>query len=725
MTMSGSILGPGAKKGFPGADVAVIVSNKSQPNQIYGPARYGWQLLGRGQADEDGRFELSVPQTTQKNHRLTVWSSSPGHAPFTRTADPQALTNSKHEFQGDSAFELIRGQTVHGRLLDPEGRPAKRVPVLVLGMIHKYIMHIVDYEPPVYLPGWPKDIITDDDGIFTIRDMGPDFKILLQVRDERYATTWLHIQTTNRENPKPVEFKLLPPRTLIGRVTAQDTGKPLANAAVVVETMMPNPTPRYGAFPGYVTGRTDENGEFRIRPFAGDRLEAYVYPEPGGPYLAVRRYLNWPDGAREQRFDLPIPRGIQLRGKVEEKGTGRPVSGTAVTYQWGYRNNPYRIAAGDRKDVEWRYRDTSTDANGKFTITVPPGPGQLLVKAAEPDFVRVETSSKQAEGGKGGKPFFPDAFVPFQLKPTDGPQDLSIQLRRGVTFRGSVVASEGSPVKSAMLFAPNYIPDGIEFNGRHVDVREGRFELPGCDPDGKVAVWVYDPQKREGAYAEFGVGVGGDPVIRLAPCTSGGLRVVDKTGKRIPKAYLNFELVLRPGDDTNLSARKGTRAAISVLPGSIYSPKLYPADTGDGTYALRDLIPGATYAVQAMTPSSFSDRITFLAPNTGVLDLNSLVVQPRPKGRNAALAVVGQPYVYEVALEDPDGDPAMVDLVQGPAGMRFDPQTFVLYWVPDATQVGDHMVILRASDSQGATGLQKFPIHVEATPPPPPDKEKP
>jgi hypothetical protein len=28
--------------------------------------------------------------------------------------------------------------------------------------------------------------------------------------------------------------------------------------------------------------------------------------------------------------------------------------------------------------------------------------------------------------------------------------------------------------------------------------RDGWFELPGCEPDGKVAVWFYDPDRQEG-----------------------------------------------------------------------------------------------------------------------------------------------------------------------------------------------------------------------------------
>jgi RNA polymerase sigma factor (sigma-70 family) len=722
MTITGSVIGPKGKKPFTGADIGVIVAKAPRPEDMYNPGQAGGQLLGKGRTDEKGHYELSVPQTIHGDRRLTVWASAKDHAPFLRSAEPQDVTNPRHEFLGDHGLQLIPAQTARGRLLDPDGSPAKGVPLLVLGMVNQdgpIKMNVMYYEPPVPLPRWPKDVVTDDDGVFAVPDLGPNTRVLFQVRDERYATSWLTVKAPNRGPAKPVDLKLAPTRTLVGRLTAQDTGRPLANAAVLVQTMTPHPPPSYGAFPAYVRAQTDEAGEFRVRPFPGERLEIYVYPTHDQPYLAVRHFLKWPAAAAEHTFDLPVPRGIPLRGKVVETGTDRPVAGAAVTYQWAYTNNPFRVPA--RPDVEWRYRGATTEADGTFALTIPPGPGQLMVKAAEPDFVRVETSSQQTEAGKeakGGTPFFPDACVPFNLKPAANPADLSISLRRGVTFRGQVAASDGKPVKSALLFSPAFLPDGIEFKGRPLVVRDGRFELPGCDPTGKVGIWVYDPKTREGGFGEFAVGTGSDPVLQLSPCSSGRVRVEDAAGKPIDKAYVNLGLVLRPGEDLNESADSGTPAGLHVSHTWLYKWEHQPAEVGaGGTYPFRDLIPRAEYTVRAMTSTMFSKRLTFTAPKEGFKDLGTLTPEPPPIKKAGPGLLVGQTYLYRPSVVDADDDPPTFDLVEGPAGMTVDPQTGVMHWVPGPGQVGAHPVVLRVADSYGGTGTQKFQLNVGPAPP--------
>src|SRR5262249_22950191 len=145
-----------------------------------------------------------------------------------------------------------------------------------------------------------------------------------------------------------------------------------------------------------------------------------------------------------------------------------------------------------------------TKPDGTFCLAVPPGPGNLLVKAAQPDFVHVETSLGSLLGGRpGGTPYFPDAQVALNLQPMDETRKLAVALRRGVTLRGRVVGYDGRPVASGLLLAPTYVPEGWEVKGHTLPVRDGRFELPGCEPGQKVRVWVYDPGQKQGAVADL------------------------------------------------------------------------------------------------------------------------------------------------------------------------------------------------------------------------------
>jgi RNA polymerase sigma factor (sigma-70 family) len=636
MTVTGSVVDPD-RNALPGARIAVIADLHPRPGDVL--YRSQTQVLGEGQADAQGLFRLSVPQTTHMYSRLTVYASAPGFATSTRTAEPYTVTAPEH----DLSVRLIRGHTVRGRLLTSDGKPAGGVQLHVVGMdragsSNASVMLVVYHEPPVPLPGWPDPVTTDDEGNFTLQNIGPDSKLFLQVRDERFGTQALRLRTGLIERTKPLVLTLSPPRTLEGRVAAEDTGQPLADAAVIVESLDPVAEPTSGSFAGTVAGRTDPDGRYRVRPFpAGDRIRMWVYPPSGQPYLALEQHLTWPAGAASHRADLPVPRGILIRGTVTEAGSDRPVSGAAVTHEWGYKRNPFQDPARDRRGTWWKTRDTKTGPDGTFAIAVPPGPGLLLIKAAEPDFVHVEVGSEVANGGTGGIAYFPDAFVPLQLQPTDAVQELALQVRRGVTLCGRVVGHDGKPVASALLFYPTYVPEGLEVKGYSLLVQNGRFEVPGCEPGGKAAVWVYDPEGKQGAVAELAVGGGTEPEVRLAPCVSARLRVADAAGKPVAGPRIQLELILRPGDDRNTAVQKGTRAVISVYDAHLYGRNYKPAEAGAGNFTLPDLIPGATYAVRAVGTGGWaggwSERVLFTVPQTGPLDLGALTVR-LPQRRN-------------------------------------------------------------------------------------------
>ena len=48
--------------------------------------------------------------------------------------------------------------------------------------------------------------------------------------------------------------------------------------------------------------------------------------------------LDWPKGAIEHSLDLALPRGMLVRGRVTEEGSGKPIAGARI----GYLSNPDR-----------------------------------------------------------------------------------------------------------------------------------------------------------------------------------------------------------------------------------------------------------------------------------------------------------------------------------------------------------------------------------------------
>ena len=86
-----------------------------------------------------------------------------------------------------------------------------------------------------YERGWPGPFVTDESGTITLRDIGANTKLLLQARDDRFAPQWIRVTTPRAESTEPITVSLAPHRLLEGRIIAEDTKQPLANATVFVE----------------------------------------------------------------------------------------------------------------------------------------------------------------------------------------------------------------------------------------------------------------------------------------------------------------------------------------------------------------------------------------------------------------------------------------------------------------------------------------------------------
>lgn len=618
MTVGGFVAGPDGTR-VPGARVVVVAAQSRRPGDPH-PGRHTMQVIGEGRANDRGEYRIAATQTTAENFRLTALATAPGYAPGSRAAEPALIADDEHTLP----VFLGRGRAVGVRLLDPAGRPAAGVRVHLVGVFRNAQPGVYAYfdEPPDVGPGWHDPGTTDAAGTVTLRDLAPGTDATLRVRDDRFAPQWVRVRVPPAGGADPVEARLEPVRTLDGRVTGA-AGEPLAGARVVVDTGTP------GVLAGPVEVRADAAGRFRVRPFPGETLKAYVSPPPDRPYLDMVRQFDWPAGGAVHQIELSPLRGVLVRGTAVEHGTGRRVAGALVKYEARHTNNalfandPERVRLG----VQWQVRNARTGPDGTFALAVPHGVGAVLVKAAEPDYVHVETGTAWLwQGRTGGAPLFPDAVVPLTAAPEDAPHEVTAVLRRGVTVRGRVVGHAGRPAASALLFSPAYIPEGLEMAGHPVRVRDGGFELPGCEPGKPARVWVYDPRLKEGAVAEFTAGAG-EPEVRLAPCVGVRLRVIDRARKPLRLQDWGAYILFRPGDDSNEATWKGTLARLSMPARRAHGIDHRPAEAGDGVVVYRDLIPGATYYVTARVGEEIPSILTtFTAPAAGTLDLGDVTM---------------------------------------------------------------------------------------------------
>ncbi len=135
-----------------------------------------------------------------------------------------------------------------------------------------------------------------------------------------------------------------------------------------------------GKFGGMVTTkfRADAQGRFTANPFPGDYFRVNAFALEGQPYLVPAVEFAWTKGAVKKVIDIQLPRGVLIRGKVTEQGTGRSLAGPAFSI-WPLANASTSWAAGKRW---WPARTTA-----RSQIVVPPGKGHLLVFGPTSDYI--------------------------------------------------------------------------------------------------------------------------------------------------------------------------------------------------------------------------------------------------------------------------------------------------------------------------------------------------
>ena len=284
MFVVGRVLDPQGKP-VPNATVAISLRRKLL---FAGPDSEGAfpAPAGHGASDASGRFRLDAARTSSAHHaEFGAIALAPGYGIGWADLDPG-------EDQPAAEIRLVPEQVIEGRLFDVQGQPVparwSRSTAIRRHSHRSYSRQAVEdrWEGPhrwwgrVYdLPGWPKPATTDADGRFILHGIGRGLYAKLSVLDPRFAPQTIEVATDAPAGVKTLKAALLPARTVTGRVTYADSGRP---------AVMPGCTPvragRQGGY-RYLTIETDADGRFRVSVAAGDR------PMPRSVLLRVSRTL--------------------------------------------------------------------------------------------------------------------------------------------------------------------------------------------------------------------------------------------------------------------------------------------------------------------------------------------------------------------------------------------------------------------------------------------------
>jgi RNA polymerase sigma factor (sigma-70 family) len=642
MTVAGRVVDPDGKP-VKGALVDVVGASRT-PWVGAREDSSSFQALGQAETDADGRFQLETTRTSSTRvSGLLAIAAAPGFGRGVGQLNPDAE-------RPEVTIRLYPEEVRRVRLVELSGAPARGVTVYIKGfhkrdpadqMTEGIGAWLGEVTPPG-LRAWPEPVKSDDQGRIVLTGFGRGFGLSCQVRDVPYARQDVMLEPAGPAGDGEKTVALQPARIIEGRVLAADTGQPIPHAIVSASAFIRNQ---------YANGifthkfRADAQGRFVMNPIAGKigyakpDAEGFVvgaFPPDGEPYLIQQDEVPWTKGAVKATHDIRLTRGVLIRGKVTEQGTGRPLPASSIQFI------PTR--SDDRVLSGWQAIVASGD-DGSFAIAVLPGKGHLLVYGPTADYILNEIGSNLLYGhGPGGMRYRAHAIIPYEVKAGDLPREVAAELRPGATIKGRVEGPDGQTITRATIIttlrAEAYNP---HWRGDYqIPVADGRFELHGLDPKGTARVHILDADHEWGATVEAsGQKADEELVVRLQPCGKATARFVGPDGKPIAGHQPTFDFVATPGPGRFSRAPKD-RAELSADEDFVANVdrKHYwhlPRTGADGRFAMASLIPGALYRLSDFSTANdekkgMQVRREFTVKPGETLDLGDILIE-KPQER--------------------------------------------------------------------------------------------
>jgi RNA polymerase sigma factor (sigma-70 family) len=630
LVVSGQVMSSGGKP-VAGADVALL-------GRAWVAARGGrsggsfTKTLAAGKTDPEGKFRLGATGLSKAAYwEVVLLARAPGHGLMQERLDakPGGVTVN---------LSLPGERVLRGRLVDLQGQPAAGVKIrleLANGKLpsgkHAYLYLQRTPDGERY---WPGAVVSDAAGRFRLGGLPAGCDLTLNAEGQGAAFARQNVEVTRDGAPeKEVTLALAPGRVLEGTVTYRDTGKPVPDARVRIESWTLQPS---GGFRIHGVGaRADAKGRYRAVPYDGDTFVVTAHPPDGEPYLLGSQRADKPRGlVLKQEINVSLRRGIRVLGVVKEAVSGKPVAGAFVEFQPRYSNNPFYA-----RDARFA-RDVTTGADGTFAMVVLPGPGHLLINGPTPDYLHKAILTRDLNGPNvsPNRRYYPDGLVALDLKPEVGTHRVEVTLKRGVPLKGRVLGPDGKAVAGGHLLCRCYVPTGFTLNGpSSVPVKDGRFELPGWDAANPAPLYVLSPELGLGGVLRVKGGQGDkEPTIQLQKCGGAKVRIVDQGGKPLADSRVVVSLPISPGvsffDKNDFGGKEATADAPSM--GSFDRKNFGNLRTdADGRVELRGLIPGARHWLIVTQPGGGPGMVRVpvdLRAEAGkMLDLKDVTVNSR------------------------------------------------------------------------------------------------
>jgi RNA polymerase sigma factor (sigma-70 family) len=276
--------------------------------------------------------------------------------------------------KGELTLRLVKDDVpVKGRVLDLEGRPVAGAAVRVVRVTVGNDVHHSLWQPSwVGLTG---DVRTDRGGRFTLSGVGRGRNVLLSIEGPGIEHKLVLAKTPAADGgpgPGPgVEVVVGPTKPVEGTVRVKGTGKPLAGVVVYGEE---------GAHHRRVRAVTDERGHYRLAGLPkASAYQVTAHPMVDRGYLGISMKVADTEGLRPVTADIELRRGVEVRCRLIDKETRKPVGGV-LRYTPLEPNPLYSEAELEPGLIPTRefHRLHVPGPDGAFRLVVYPGLGVLL-----------------------------------------------------------------------------------------------------------------------------------------------------------------------------------------------------------------------------------------------------------------------------------------------------------------------------------------------------------
>ena len=366
------------------------------------------------------------------------WFSHPGFLDREKTIkvsdDEVASAGLRDE---EISIKLRRPVPIDGRLLTNEGEPVVGASVSVLKTVQHDPQRIEKWisqtspKPikidPMMMTGSPKadsyfpsldghgsefndqSTTTDNQGRFRFDELiGKNDAAVLRIRGKSIADHVIHV--IGRDMKKPIYGKHLTNFTdqgayygqsfdhvtqlsvpVFGIVRDLETKEPLPNVLVATSSIFG----RRMTQTGYLLTRTDEQGRYRIEglPVAPSGARgSQLLVCPGNVPYAENKFLKVPngDGKNPIEFNLELRRAVMAKGRITEKGTGKPLQAEIYYVPFATNENCDKYAAYSSRTITMFGNSSNyhSDENGNFQIPVIPGRGVIAAIVRDSTYVK-------------------------------------------------------------------------------------------------------------------------------------------------------------------------------------------------------------------------------------------------------------------------------------------------------------------------------------------------